>query len=64
MAVPKRRTSKMKQRSRLAAQAWRAPKLCKCTKCGSSVPGHTACPNCGTYTTRGGKEIIVKAQEA
>ena len=49
MAAPKRRTSKMKQRTRLAAQAWRAPKLRKCQNCGSSTPGHTACPNCGTY---------------
>nr|WP_270589308.1 50S ribosomal protein L32 [Akkermansia muciniphila] len=30
--------------------------------CGSSTPGHTACPNCGTYTTRSGKEIVVKAE--
>lgn len=62
MAAPKRRTSKMKQRTRLAAQAWRAPKLRKCQNCGSSTPGHTACPNCGTYTTRYGKEIVVKAE--
>ena len=61
MAAPKRRTSKMKQRTRLAAQAWRAPKLRKCQNCGST-PGHTACPNCGTYTTRSGKEIVVKAE--
>ena len=31
-------------------------------RCGSSTPGHTACPNCGTYTTRSGKEIVVKAE--
>ena len=60
MAAPKRRTSKMKQRSRLAALAWKAPKLGKCTKCGAAVPGHTACGQCGTYTTRKGVEIIVK----
>ena len=62
MAAPKRRTSKMKQRTRLAAQAWRAPKLRKCQNCGSSTPGHIACPNGGTYTTRSGKEIVVKAE--
>ncbi len=62
MAAPKRRTSKMKQRTRLAAIAWRAPKLRKCKNCGSLTPGHTACPNCGTYTTRSGKEIVVKAE--
>ena len=47
MAAPKRRTSKMKQRSRLAAQAWKAPKLGKC-------------PQCGTYKTQSGAEVIVK----
>lgn len=61
MAAPKRRTSKMKQRTRLAAIAWRAPKLRKCGNCGSSVPGHTACSQCGTYTTARGKSIEVKA---
>ena len=60
MAAPKRRTSKMKQRSRLAAQAWKAPKLGKCPKCGAAVPGHTACPVCGTYTTHKGVEVVVK----
>ena len=62
MAAPKRRTSKMKQRTRLAAQAWRAPKLRKCQNCGSSTHGHPACPNCGTYKTRSGQEIVVKAE--
>ena len=50
----------MKQRSRLAAQAWKAPKLGKCPKCGAAVPGHTACPHCGTYKTQSGAEVIVK----
>ena len=62
MAAPKRRTSKMKQRTRLAAQAWRAPKLRQCPKCGSSVPGHTACPSCKTYTTRSGAEVIIEVE--
>lgn len=62
MAAPKRRTSKMKQRTRLAAQAWHAPKLRKCQNCGSNIPGHTACQHCGIYTTRSGKEIVVKAE--
>ncbi|MFR4223277.1 MAG: 50S ribosomal protein L32 [Akkermansia sp.] len=44
MAAPKRRTSKMKQRTRLAAQAWRAPKLRKCQNCGSSTPAIPPAP--------------------
>lgn len=50
----------MKQRSRLAAKAWKAPKLGKCPKCGAAVPGHTACPQCGTYKTQSGAEVVVK----
>ncbi|MFI3243426.1 MAG: 50S ribosomal protein L32 [Akkermansia sp.] len=60
MAAPKRRTSKMKQRSRIAALAWKAPKLGTCKKCGAAVPGHTACRQCGTYINHKGEEIIVK----
>ncbi len=63
MAAPKRRTSKMKQRSRLSAQAWKAPQMGKCPKCGATVPGHTACPHCGTYRTQSGAEVQVKAAE-
>ena len=32
----------------------------KCPKCGAAVPGHTACPQCGTYKTQSGAEVIVK----
>jgi len=52
MAVPKRRVSKMKQRSRAGATRWRAPKLNKCPECGSTVVGHTVCPSCGSYRGR------------
>ena len=50
----------MKQRSRLASYAWKAPILGKCKKCNAAVPGHTACVHCGTYINRKGVEIIVK----
>lgn len=56
MAVPKRRTSKMKQRMRRGANRWHAPQLHTCPSCGSSVPGHTACPECGTYK---GRQVVV-----
>jgi len=38
MAVPKRRTSKMKQKMRRGANRWRAPKLKTCPECESRVP--------------------------
>ncbi|MBK1835239.1 50S ribosomal protein L32 [Roseibacillus ishigakijimensis] len=52
MASPKRRTSKMKQKMRRGANRWRKPLLKECPECGSRVPGHIACPSCGTYRER------------
>jgi len=52
MAVPKRRTSKMKKRMRRASKRWRKPLLQTCSECGSAKPGHIACPSCGHYRER------------
>lgn len=52
MGVPKRKTSKMRLRTRKAANRWRAPQLSKCTQCGNAIQGHIACPHCGYYKGR------------
>ncbi len=52
MAVPKRRTSKMKKRQRKASHRWHAPVMKSCPECGSTVPSHIACPSCGYYRDR------------
>lgn len=52
MAVPKRRTSKMRQRTRQAANRWKAPQLNSCPQCGSRTRSHIACPSCGYYNGR------------
>ncbi|MCE9543764.1 MAG: 50S ribosomal protein L32 [Verrucomicrobiota bacterium] len=52
MGVPKRKTSKMRLRTRKAANRWHAPKLGKCPQCGAPLHSHTACPACGTYRGR------------
>jgi large subunit ribosomal protein L32 len=52
MAVPKRRTSKSKQKMRRGANRWRAANLKTCPECGSRVPSHIACPSCGYYRER------------
>ena len=52
MGVPKRKTSKMRLRTRKAANRWHAPQLTKCGQCGSRVRSHTACPSCGYYKGR------------
>ncbi|MDB4541192.1 50S ribosomal protein L32, partial [Akkermansiaceae bacterium] len=48
MAVPKRRTSKHKQKLRRGANRWKKPLLKTCPECESRIPGHIACPSCGT----------------
>ena len=55
MAVPKQRNTKSKRNSRRSHIRLAAPKLVPCPKCGTLIPPHTVCPNCGYYK---GKEII------
>ncbi|MEP6603073.1 MAG: 50S ribosomal protein L32 [Spartobacteria bacterium] len=52
MGVPKRKTSKMRLRTRKAANAWHASPLNKCPQCGSATRSHSACPSCGYYRGR------------
>lgn len=52
MGVPKRKTSKMRLRTRKAANRWHAPKVSKCPQCGAAALAHTACPACGYYKGR------------
>jgi large subunit ribosomal protein L32 len=52
MGVPKRKTSKMRLRTRKASHRWTAPILNKCPQCGSTVQSHTACASCGYYKGR------------
>ena len=52
MGVPKRKMSKMRLRTRKAANRWHAPTLNKCSQCGSTVAAHRACPSCGYYKGR------------
>ncbi|HYN32081.1 MAG TPA: 50S ribosomal protein L32 [Ilumatobacteraceae bacterium] len=53
MAVPKKKTSKSKTRSRRAS-AWRlnVPARSLCPRCGNAKTPHTVCPSCGWYRDR------------
>lgn len=55
MAVPKKKTSKMRRRTRRAHQA--LPKLClaRCANCQTAIPAHRVCHNCGHYA---GKAVV------
>lgn len=52
MALPKRRTSHAKVRTR--QQQWRAtkPTTTTCPHCGHTIVPHRACPECGYYNGR------------
>jgi len=55
MAVPKRRTSKARQRSRIAHWKAAMPGLVECPQCHELKRSHGVCKNCGYYN---GKQVI------
>ena len=59
MGVPKRRMSKMRLRTRKAANRAKAPQLAGCSQCGARVLPHRVCPSCGYY--KGKQVLTVKA---
>ena len=53
MAVPKRRTSRMKRKQRRAHHdKITAPTIVACPNCGDSMIPHRICPACGYYKGR------------
>lgn len=58
MALPKKKTSKSKTRSRRAA-AWKldAPSRSTCPRCSATKVPHTVCPECGWYKGRQAVEV-------
>jgi large subunit ribosomal protein L32 len=59
MAVPKRRQSNQKTRSRRAHDFLTPRQLTFCATCGKAVPTHRICGNCGHYMGRS----VVKTEE-
>ena len=58
MAVPKKKTSKAKTRSRRASSwALKAPARSVCPQCGSVKVPHRVCGECGSYAGRQAIEV-------
>ena len=57
MAVPKRKVSKSKARSRKRANDLKrvGPTVQKCAQCGADCQPHRVCPSCGYYK---GKPVL------
>lgn len=49
MAVPKRRTSKTRQRKRRTHFKLSVPGMVRCPKCGELKLSHRVCKECGSY---------------
>lgn len=60
MAVPKRKTSKMKKRMRKAANRYKGVQANSCKACGAPLMPHRACESCGEYK---GKKVLVTVAE-
>jgi large subunit ribosomal protein L32 len=63
MAVPKKRRSKAKKRTRRACWTITAPNLKKCAQCGEAIVSHQVCSSCGFYKGRQVIQIKVKSKE-
>lgn len=61
MAVPKRKTSKSKVRSRKASHSKPMNQAQFCAQCGAPQQSHRACPSCGYY--RGRQVLTVSAED-
>jgi large subunit ribosomal protein L32 len=59
MAVPKRKTSKMKIRIRKAAKRHKGVQATYCEVCGKPCAPHHACKSCGNYK---GKQVITVSE--
>ncbi|MDR0933348.1 MAG: 50S ribosomal protein L32 [Victivallales bacterium] len=55
MAVPKRKTSRMKRRQRKAANRYEGVQATFCTNCSKPTTPHRVCPSCGYYN---GKQVL------
>lgn len=65
MAVPKRRTSRMKRDQRRAQHdKVTAPNLIACPNCGDMTVPHRVCATCGHYKGREVKAVKAAAEPA
>lgn len=60
MAVPKRRHSKARTRTRRAAWQTKAPAVSRCPQCHEPRLPHTVCSHCGTYR---GRTVVATSEE-
>lgn len=60
MAVPFRKVSKTRKRTRQAHKKMTAPNAVKCPTCGEMIKPHRVCKKCGSYK----KQTVIEVKEA
>ncbi|PIE84125.1 MAG: 50S ribosomal protein L32 [Bacteroidia bacterium] len=60
MAHPKSKVSKQRRDTRRAHHALSPVTLSECSNCGTMIPRHHVCPDCGYYR---GQQLIAKEEE-
>ena len=59
-AVPFRKVSKTRKRTRQAHKALSVPGMVKCPNCGEMIKPHRVCKHCGSYK----KQTVMEVKEA
>ena len=59
MAVPKKKTSKMKKRQRRTHYTYSPPNVGRCPSCNAPVLPHHVCHECGQYR---GRQVFERAE--
>ena len=57
MAVPQKRTSKRVRNQRRSHHALKQPGVQPCSNCGSLIPPHRVCSQCGHYKGQEVKQV-------
>lgn len=60
MALPKRKLSKSRVRSRRGSKKAALQTVTPCPQCGEAHQSHRACPSCGYY---GGRQVLTVSAE-
>jgi large subunit ribosomal protein L32 len=63
MAVPKKRTSKSRQRKRRSQIKLESPNVVKCPNCGEEKLPHSICPACGFYKDKMVIDVLKKLEK-
>ena len=63
MTVPPKKSPRSRKGKRAAHQKLKKVNLKKCPQCGTLIPSHQVCPNCGSYKGKNVLKLKVKKKK-